>query len=79
MDGPSPPSLTPLVYGIGNTTAWTRDGRFLVADTLRNEIYAYDRSDVALVNKRVFASIPKKARYSPLTSVRCGCLEHRFG
>ena len=34
--------LTPREFGITNTMAWTRDGRFLTADTLRHEIYAYD-------------------------------------
>ena len=48
--------LTPREFGITNTMAWTRDGRFLTADTRRNEIYAFDLRDGALVNKRVFAS-----------------------
>ena len=47
--------LTPREFGITNTMAWTSDGRFLTADTLRNEIYAYDLQDGALSNKRVFA------------------------
>ena len=37
--------LTPREFGITNTMGWTRDGRFLTADTLRNEIYAYDVVD----------------------------------
>ncbi len=45
--------LTPREFGIAN--AWTADGRFLTADTIRNEIYAYDVRDGALSNKRVFA------------------------
>lgn len=32
---------TPHVYGITNTMAWTRSGRFLFADTLANEIYSF--------------------------------------
>jgi sugar lactone lactonase YvrE len=34
--------LTPNEYGITNTMGWTRDNRFLFADTLANEIYAFD-------------------------------------
>jgi sugar lactone lactonase YvrE len=34
--------LTPREFGITNTMAWTADGHFLTADTLRNEIDAYD-------------------------------------
>jgi sugar lactone lactonase YvrE len=48
--------LTPRAFGIVNTMAWTTDGRFLTADTTRNEVYAYDFRDGALSNKRVFAS-----------------------
>lgn len=33
--------LTPNEYGITNTMAWTRDNRFLFADTLANEIYSF--------------------------------------
>jgi sugar lactone lactonase YvrE len=47
--------LTPHEFGIANTMAWTTDGRFVTADTTRNEIYAYDFRDGALSNKRVFA------------------------
>jgi len=32
--------LTPREFGIANTMAWTDDGLFLTADTLRNAIYA---------------------------------------
>jgi sugar lactone lactonase YvrE len=46
----------PREFGIANTMAWTGDGRFLTADTLRNEIYAYDLRDGALINKRLFAA-----------------------
>jgi len=35
---------------------WTDDGRFLTADTIRNEIYAYDFRAGMLTNKRIFAS-----------------------
>ena len=34
--------LTPREYGISNTMAWTDDGRFLFADTLKNTIYQFD-------------------------------------
>jgi sugar lactone lactonase YvrE len=47
--------LTEREFGIANTMAWTTDGRFLTADTTRNEIYAYDLDDGALSNRRVFA------------------------
>jgi sugar lactone lactonase YvrE len=47
--------LTPREFGITNTMAWTGDGRFLTADTLRNEIYAYDIVNETLVHKRLFA------------------------
>ncbi len=47
--------LTPREFGVTNTMAWTGDGHFLTADTMRNEIYAYDYCDGALANKRVFA------------------------
>lgn len=48
--------LTPREFGIVNTMAWTGDGRFLTADTLKNTIYAYDLRDGALSGKRVFAA-----------------------
>ncbi len=48
--------LTPREYGIANTMAWTNDGRFLTADTTRNEIYAYDLRAEDLANRRVFAA-----------------------
>ena len=48
--------LTPREFGIANTMAWTRDGRFLTADTLRNEIYAYDIVNGTLAHKRLFAA-----------------------
>jgi sugar lactone lactonase YvrE len=47
--------LTPREFGITNTMAWTRDGVFLTADTMRNEIFAYDFRLGALANKRIFA------------------------
>ena len=43
--------MTPREFGIVNTLAWTTDGRLLSADTVRNEIYAYDVRDGALVEK----------------------------
>jgi len=48
--------LTPREFGIANTMAWTEDGLFITADTLRNEIYAYDFRGGALAGKRIFAS-----------------------
>jgi sugar lactone lactonase YvrE len=48
--------LTPREFGITNTLAWTRDGLLLTADTLRNEIFAYDLGAGALANKRIFAA-----------------------
>ncbi len=47
--------LTPREFGITNTMVWTRDGRFLTADTLKNALYAYDLRGDALTNKRMFA------------------------
>jgi sugar lactone lactonase YvrE len=48
--------LTPREFGITNTMAWTDDGRFLTADTMRNAIYAYDLRTSVLTNKRPFAT-----------------------
>ena len=45
--------LTPREFGITNTMAWTKDGRFLVGDTLKNEIYAYRFEGGRLFDKRV--------------------------
>jgi sugar lactone lactonase YvrE len=39
--------LTPNAYGITNTMAWTSSNRFLFADTLANEIYAFDYDPTA--------------------------------
>jgi sugar lactone lactonase YvrE len=47
--------LTPREFGIANTMAWTNDGRFICADTLRNEIYAFNYRDGALADKRLFS------------------------
>ncbi len=47
--------LTPREYGICNTMAWTRDARFLCADTLANTLYAFDVSSAGLTNRRVWA------------------------
>lgn len=46
--------LTANAYGITNTMGWTRDGRFLFADTLANEIYnfAYDATAHSLSDRR---------------------------
>lgn len=47
--------LTPNEYGITNTMAWTSGNRFLFADTLANEIYAfdYDPAAKAISNRRI--------------------------
>lgn len=46
--------LTDRDFGITNTMIWTDDGRFITADTLANELYAYDlvASDTGLANRR---------------------------
>jgi sugar lactone lactonase YvrE len=48
--------MTPREFGITNTMVWTDDRLFITADTLRNEIYAYDIRHGALSGKRVFAT-----------------------
>lgn len=50
--------LTPREYGITNTMGWTRDGRFLFADTPANEIYAfdYDAASATINNRRTIVS-----------------------
>lgn len=54
--------LTDASFGITNTMAWTADGRFLTADTLANELYAYAYDDVSktLGARSVFASGPDR-------------------
>ena len=52
VDGAVTP-LTPNEFGITNTMAWTKDGRFLVGDTLKNEIYAYRVANGELSAKRL--------------------------
>lgn len=46
--------LTPNEYGITNTMGWTRDNRFLFADTLANTIYcfSYDPTAKTISNRR---------------------------
>ena len=34
--------LGPRDFGVTNTMIWTEDGRFITADTTKNELYAYD-------------------------------------
>jgi sugar lactone lactonase YvrE len=43
-------------FGITNTMAWTADGRFVTADTLKNELYSYrwDRARSRLDDRRLF-------------------------
>jgi sugar lactone lactonase YvrE len=48
--------MTPREFGITNTMVWTENGLFITADTLRNEIYAYDFRNGELSGKRVFAA-----------------------
>lgn len=50
--------LTPREYGITNTMGWTRDGRFLFADTPANEIYAFDHdaASATIGNRRTIVS-----------------------
>lgn len=50
--------LTPGDYGITNTMGWTRDNRFLFADTLANEIYsfAYDPAMNAISDRKTIVS-----------------------
>jgi len=46
--------LTTREYGICNTMAWTDDGRFLCADTLSNQLYAFDRRGSELTSRGTF-------------------------
>jgi sugar lactone lactonase YvrE len=41
-------------FGITNTMAWTADGRFITADTMKNQLYSYrlDRSSSRLDDRR---------------------------
>lgn len=50
--------LTPNIYGISNTMGWTRDNIFLFADTMVNQIYAYDYDPVlhTIDNRRTIVS-----------------------
>ncbi|MGG6894856.1 MULTISPECIES: SMP-30/gluconolactonase/LRE family protein [Rhizobium] len=50
--------LTPNEYGITNTMGWTRNDRFLFADTLANEIYsfAYDPEAKTISDRRTIVS-----------------------
>ncbi|MBB6486991.1 SMP-30/gluconolactonase/LRE family protein [Rhizobium lusitanum] len=50
--------LTPNDYGITNTMGWTRDNRFLFADTRANEIYsfAYDPEAKTISGRRTVVS-----------------------
>ena len=43
-------------FGITNTMVWTADGRFVTADTMKNELYSYrwDRSRSRLDDRRPF-------------------------
>lgn len=48
--------LTGDRFGITNTMIWTGDGRFITADTLRNQLYQYDYDEqaLALTHRRPF-------------------------
>jgi sugar lactone lactonase YvrE len=50
--------LTPRDYGITNTMGWTRENRFLFADTPANEIYsfAYDPAAKTISDRRTIVS-----------------------
>lgn len=50
--------LTPNVYGISNTMAWTAENRFFFADTLADEIYLFDWDPKArsIGNRRTIVS-----------------------
>jgi len=56
--------LTDNVYGITNTMIWPGDGRFLTADTLANEIYAFkcDDSAGAISDRKLFAASYSRGR-----------------
>lgn len=43
-------------FGITNTMVWTQDGRFITADTMKNELYSYawDRAASRLEHRRRF-------------------------
>lgn len=45
------------VFGIPNTMIWTTDGRFLIADSMRSEIYVYDylADEAQIANRRLFS------------------------
>lgn len=53
--------LTDDRFGITNTMVWLDDGRFVTADTLRNELYVYDYDAAAhrLSGRRVLAGIER--------------------
>lgn len=57
--------LSEPTIGLTNTFAWTQDGRFITADTLVNEIYAYnhDRAANTITGRGLFA--PPFARGLP--------------
>jgi len=48
-------------FGITNTMVWLDDGRFVTADTLRNELYCYDydRQSRRLLNRRILADVTR--------------------
>lgn len=50
--------LTAPDFGITNTMVWTDDGRFITADTTRNELYQYDYDATSskIANRRQFAA-----------------------
>ncbi|RYE95001.1 MAG: SMP-30/gluconolactonase/LRE family protein [Oxalobacteraceae bacterium] len=47
-------SLSPRRFGICNTMAWTRDGRFVTADTTTDEIFQFDVRNGTLAAERPF-------------------------
>lgn len=54
--------------------AWTGDGRFLFADTVKNEIYAFDLRVGKLTNRRLFAQPLGRGLPDGSTLDTAGCL-----
>jgi len=47
-------ALTDREFGICNTMLWTDDGQFVCADTLENQLYAFEHASGALSSRRAF-------------------------
>jgi sugar lactone lactonase YvrE len=61
--------LTDDRFGISNTMIWLDDGRFVTADTMLNELYAYQVADNGLLGERELFG-PQVARGLPDGSCR---------